>query len=153
MRDETKRPFLQVVAARGLVRLGEPRYLCDLMGLLAERKHEVQDTVPSWVITEAQAEPAAVERCVVAQLKDAPPLARETSAWIAGAAGLAGTAPALRAALDDPAPSVRIAAIWALGVLRDSAARDALARIAGGAADAERAFASEALARLAQATS
>jgi HEAT repeat protein len=46
-------------------------------------------------------------------------------------------------------PAVRIAAIWALGVLGDVAARPALARIVDDGGE-ERAFAAEALARLPQ---
>ena len=54
----------------------------------------------------------------------------------------------LRAALGDPAAEVRVAAVWALGVLGDREARPALARLASGDDAALRAFAEEALTRL-----
>ena len=152
LRDEEKRPFLQVIAARGLIALGETDKACDLVRLLGLFKHDVQDSVPSYLISVARDHPTEVTQCLVEGMKDPQPLAREGAAWIAGAAGLGGASPALRASLDDRVPAVRIAAIWALGVLRDPEARPALARIAGDGGE-ERAFAAEALARLPQVAS
>ena len=56
--------------------------------------------------------------------------------------------PALRRALDDGSPAVRIAAAWAAGRLRDGAARAALAALAGGPDPELGAFATEAVARI-----
>jgi len=67
---------------------------------------------------------------------------------VAGAAGATALGPELRAVLGDPAAEVRVAAVWALGMLGDREARPALARLAGGDDTALRAFAEEALTRL-----
>jgi HEAT repeat protein len=61
---------------------------------------------------------------------------------------LPAAAPVLRGALEDASPAVRIAAAWALGRLRDAAARPTLTRLAGDADPELSAFAREALARL-----
>src|SRR5687767_13991908 len=69
---------------------------------------------------EAAAEhPRALAACLVAGLRDTRARGREVSAWTAGAARAAGTRHALREALDDRVPRVRMAAAWALGRLRD----------------------------------
>ncbi len=148
VRFETRDPFLRLVAADSLVRLGRLEYLCDLVAFLGDQKHDYQDAVPSLLIEEATSHPAELTLCLSRGLMEPRPRGREVSAWTAGAAGLEGVAPALRDALADPERRVRIAATWALGRLRDRASGSLLARLAIDQDEQTRAFAREALDRL-----
>jgi HEAT repeat protein len=152
VREEVSWTFLRAAAAEGLARLGVDRYLCELVGMLGEQTQYVQNLVPSFLLEVAAERPLAVSTCLVRGLADAAPLAREVSAWVAGAARLAATAPALRAALADEALGVRIAAVWALGVLGDPDARPALEAAARDRDPELQRFAREALGRLEQAS-
>jgi hypothetical protein len=109
---EREHPYFRLAGAEGLFALGEPGALDTLVGLLALREHATQNLIPSFLLTAA--EPAAVTQALVAGLGSDEPLEREVSAWVAGAAGLTDTVPALRTALADTTPEVRTAAAWAL---------------------------------------
>ncbi|HEV7732167.1 MAG TPA: HEAT repeat domain-containing protein [Candidatus Binatia bacterium] len=146
--EEAKRPYLQVVAAEGLVRFGKLERLCDLVGMLAQKKHEIQDAVPSFLIEMSAVHPREVTDCLAAGLGSDQPLERETSAWIAGAAHITALGPALVPLLDDKDHAARLAAIWALGTLDDEQARARLVELGNDHDPQVRAFATEALARM-----
>lgn len=147
LHDE-QRIAIRVAAAEALVRLGRLEHLDELVGVLGIQKHEVQDTVPSFLVEAAAAHPERVGAELGRMLQEGNAMARENAAWISGEARTPAAAPALRRALDDPALAVRIAAAWALGQLGDAAARPALARLAEAPEGELGEFAREALARL-----
>jgi HEAT repeat protein len=149
-RSEPNKPYLQMLAAHSLVRAGRLEYLCELVTLLGDKRHDYQDGVPSMLLDAAAEHPSEVALCLAEGLLDPRRRGREVSAWTAGAAGLRATAPALRGALADPEWRVRAAATWALGRIGDAEARPDLARLAGDEDSGIRAFAAEALARLDQ---
>lgn len=146
--QETQRQFLQIVSAKGLVALGKPEAMCTLVDLLGIQRHDVQDMMPSFLIGWAAQYPQQLATCLERGLKNDEALGREMSAWLAGITKLTATAPALRAALDDKVPAVRIAATWALGMVQDQAARPALQALTTAADPGEREFAVEAVARI-----
>jgi HEAT repeat protein len=147
LRDE-KRIGLRVAAAEALVRLGRLEHLDELVGVLGVQKHEVQDVVPSTLLEVGRVHPAEVGAALGRMMIEGNPLARETSAWVAGALPAAAAGPALRRALEDRAVGVRIAAAWAVGRLRDAPAREALVRLADHPDPELREFVREALSRL-----
>ncbi len=116
-RDEVDDPYLEMVATYALVRAGRLEHVCDLVEYLGARRHEMQDATPSVLIELAAEHPAEVASCLAHGIAEGNARGREVSAWTAGAAGLGATAPALRAALQDPEPRVRTAAAWALARL------------------------------------
>jgi HEAT repeat protein len=145
---ETSRPYLQVVASQGLVRLGSTEYICTLVEMLGRYRHEIQDTIPSYLVDLARTHPDVVAACLRRGLAQPTRLGREVTAWVSGAAGLPDVAPALEASTRDPERRVRLAAVWALGMLRDRDARPLLTALATSEDPTTRAFADEALARL-----
>ena len=147
-REESTNPYLRLVAAYALVRAGRPEFLCDLVSLLGNKRHDYQDAIPSLVIEAASDHPTEVTSCLTRGLSDDRPRGREVSAWTAGAAAATGTAPALRTALRDPERRVRIAAVWALGRVGDAQDAALLESFTRDADEEMRAFAEEARARL-----
>ena len=146
--EETRRPILQVTAAKALVELGERQRLCDLVELLDEQKQDVQNFVPSYLIEASATYPAETLHCLRQGLSSPSQRVREMCAWIAGAAGLGALAPQLSALVADPHEGPRIAAIWALGTLADPGSRAQIAALVSDPDAQVRAFAAEALQRI-----
>ncbi len=111
---QERRIGMRVETAKALVRLGRSDYFCTLVDVLGDLRHETQDTMPSFLIAAARRYPAEAARCLERGLANPLALGREMSAWIGGAAPVAGLAPALRRSLDDHDEKVRRAASWAL---------------------------------------
>ena len=140
--------YLRLMAAYALVRAGRTEYLCDLVDFLGEGRHDFQEAIPSLLLDLAPVHPDALALCLRRGLIELRPRGRETSAWVAGAAGVRGVLPALRGTLEDPERRVRIAAAWALGRLGDRTDRPELERLAHEEDEETRAFAAEALVNL-----
>ena len=130
------------------MRLGSTEYICTLVEMLGRYRHEIQDTIPSYLVDLARTHPDVVAACLRRGLAQPTRLGREVTAWVSGAAGLPDVAPALEASTRDPERRVRLAAVWALGMLRDRDARPLLTALATSEDPTTRAFADEALARL-----
>jgi HEAT repeat protein len=118
--------WIRVAVAEALVRLGRPDHICDLVDMLDIDKHEVQDIMPSRLITEARRYPQEAVRCIARGFTAPDALARANSAFIAGAASLPALAPGLHAAASDTDPDVRLAARWALARIRGETDENAL---------------------------
>jgi len=110
--------WVRVAVCEALVRLGRPDYLCHLVDMLGIDRHEVQDMMPSRLISEARRVPEDATRCLARGLAATEPLARQVSAYVAGVIPL----PTLRRELatmstDDSDRTVRRAAAWSLARL------------------------------------
>jgi HEAT repeat protein len=116
--------------------------------MLGRYRHEIQDTIPNYLLGFVREHPDTVAACLARGLTQAKPLGREVTGWVSGQAGLPAVVPALETALRDPEPRVRVAAVWALGKLRARDARPQLDALASDHDPTMRAFAEEALARL-----
>lgn len=146
LREEWRRPLLQVLAAQSLVALGRPERLCDLVEMLGRQKHDIQDTVPSYLIAMTRVHPETSRHCLASGLAARASRVRELSAWIVGASGMRELGPALLPLLEDR--RARLAAIWALGVLGETTAGERLVELARDPDPELRGFAEEALVRL-----